>query len=275
MPAAPANTAPKRVRVARPKPDAALLAAVEVAFAAAQESAERAADVGDYLGATTEAERLVSHTFACTMRGYRGWHWTVTLARASRAKAVTVCEVELLPGAEAILAPAWLPWSERLRPGDIGPGDVLPFQADDPRLEPGYTPTGDAEPDRVAIEELALARIRVLSLDGKDEAAQRWYGGSHGPTAAGAIQSAAGCGSCGFLVPIQGTLGQLFGVCANEWSDDDGQVVSFDHGCGAHSETDAPVQPTDWPETELVIDEMSVDLEVVSREVDVEPVSPT
>jgi hypothetical protein len=33
-----------------------------------------------------------------------------------------------------------------------------------------------------------------------------------------------------------GLLGQAFGVCANESSPSDGRVVTFDHGCGAHSE---------------------------------------
>ncbi len=28
----------------------------------------------------------------------------------------------------------------------------------------------------------------------------------------------------------------MFGVCANGNANDDGRVVSFDHGCGAHSE---------------------------------------
>ena len=162
MPAATLPTPAKRTRTARPKADAVLVDAVDVALAAAREAAEHPGDVGEHLGATMDADRLASHTFACTMRGYRGWHWTVTVARAPRSKTVTVCEVELLPGAEAILAPEWLPWSERLRPGDIGPGDVLPFRADDPRLEPGWTPTGDEELDSVAIDELALARARVL-----------------------------------------------------------------------------------------------------------------
>ncbi|SDC83745.1 Protein of unknown function [Sanguibacter gelidistatuariae] len=260
MSAATATGPAPRTRVSRPKPDAVLLGAVEVALHAAQESAEHASDVGEHLGATTDAERLVSHSFACTMRGYRGWHWTVTLARAPRAKNATVCEVALLPGDDAILAPEWLPWSERLRPGDIGPGDVLPFQADDPRLEPGYTPTGDEEQDRVAIEELALARVRVLSPEGREAAAQRWYEGSHGPTTPGAIQAAAGCGSCGFIVPLQGALGQVFGVCVNEWSPDDGRVVSLDHGCGAHSETDVPAHPTDWPDSDPVINEMKLEI---------------
>ena len=105
-----------------------------------------------------------------------------------------------------------MPWSERLRPGDIGPGDVLPFAPDDPRLEPGYVPTGDEEEDRVAIEELALARARVLSPLGKDQAADRWYAGTRGPTAPGALAAAAPCGSCGFLVRMSGSLGTVFGV---------------------------------------------------------------
>lgn len=268
MPAA--TVTPPRQRVARPKPDAVLLGAVEVARAAAQEAAEQVADIGEHLGASTDADRLVSHRFACTMRGYRGWHWTVTVARVPRSKVATVCEVELLPGDDAILAPEWLPWSERLRPGDIGPGDVLPFRADDPRLEPGYTPTGDPEVDRVAIEELALARVRVLSPEGRDEAAQRWYDGLQGPTAPGAIQSAAGCGSCGFLVPLQGALGQVFGVCASAWSDDDGKVVSLDHGCGSHSETDVAPHPTDWPASDPAIDEMGLELVEAAPAVDPE-----
>lgn len=263
MPAATLPTPAKRPRSARPKADPVLVDAVDVALSAAREAAEHPGDVGEHLGASMDADRLASHTFACTMRGYRGWHWTVTVARAPRSKTVTVCEVELLPGAEAILAPEWLPWSERLRPGDIGPGDVLPFRADDPRLVPGYTPTGDDEEDRVAIEELALARARVLSADGRDEAAQRWYAGSRGPTTPGSIQAASDCGSCGFMVKLQGTLGQVFGVCANAWSEDDGRVVSLDHGCGAHSETDVEPHPTDWPDDAPVIDEMTV--EIVDR----------
>lgn len=240
--------------------DAVLGAAVELARQAAVELAEQPGDVGEHLGHVVDGERLVSHRFACTARGYRGWVWTVTLARVARSRTATVCEAVLLPGDDAILAPEWLPWSERLRPGDIGPGDVLPFRADDPRLEPGWTPTGDDELDSVAIEELALARARVLSADGRDEAANRWYAGPHGPTSAGSLASAAACGSCGFLVPLQGSLGTVFGVCANAWSPDDGTVVSVDHGCGAHSETDVEPQPSEWPAPDHHLDEHDVEV---------------
>ncbi|MCC2315647.1 DUF3027 domain-containing protein [Cellulomonas xiejunii] len=240
--------------------DAVLERAVDLAREVALEIAEEPEYVGEYLGAVREAERLVSHRFACTARGYRGWAWTVTVARVPRGRTATVCEAELLPGEDAVLAKPWVPWSERLRPGDIGPGDVLPFRADDPRLEPGFTPTGDPEIDEVAIDELALARVRVLSPQGRAEAAQRWYRGSRGPATPGAVASAAACWSCGFLVPLQGSLGQLFAVCANEWSPDDGKVVSLDHGCGAHSETDSEPVASEWPAPEPLFDELAIDV---------------
>lgn len=248
--------------------DAVLERAVDLAREVALEIAEEPQDVGEYLGAVREAERLVSHRFACTARGYRGWAWTVTVARVPRGRTATVCEAELLPSDGAILARTWVPWSERLRPGDIGAGDVLPFRADDPRLEPGFTPTGDPEVDDVAIDELALARVRVLSPQGRDEAAQRWYRGTRGPTTPGAVASTAACGSCGFLVPLQGSLGTLFAVCANEWSPDDGKVVSLDHGCGAHSETDVEPGPSDWPAPDPLLDENAVEVVELAAPVD-------
>ncbi len=239
--------------------DTVLDKAVDLAREVAVALAEDPADVGDYLGAVAEGDRLVSHRFASRARGYHGWEWTVTVARVPRGRSVTVDEAALLPGPEAILAKPWVPWAERLRPGDVGPGDVLPFRPDDPRLVPGWKPSGDLEVDEVAIEELALARERILSPEGRDEAAQRWYRGSRGPTTSGALASEAACASCGFLVPLQGSLGQIFGVCANEWSSDDGKVVSFDHGCGAHSQTDVAAV-TEWPEPDPIVDDEAVEM---------------
>ena len=247
--------------------DAVLRSAVDLARAAAEEVAEIPGLVGEHEGVAVEGDRLIAHRFASTAPGYRGWSWTVVLARVPRARTATVCEVDLLPGPAAVLAPAWVPWSDRLRPGDVGPGDVLPYLPDDERLDPGYTATGDEDADRLAIEELGLGRERVLSREGRAEAAERWYTGTHGPTAPIAVTAEKPCSTCGFLLLMAGSMRTVFGVCANEWSPDDGHVVSMDHGCGAHSQTDVSHLGTDWPAAPTPTD----DLELVRHEPEAEP----
>ena len=169
------------------KRDSALVAAVDVAREAV-EAEVGAAMVGDHVAVVMEDERLATHTFECRNPGYVGWTWAVTVARAPRAKLVTVNEVVLLPGPDAIVAPEWLPWSERVRPGDLGPGDVLPADPDDQRLVPGFTGESEAEPIddpgplRPDTWELGLGRVRVLSPVGRDDAADRWVSGDFGPT---------------------------------------------------------------------------------------------
>jgi hypothetical protein len=251
--------------------DAVLSTAVDKARKAAQEVAESPELVGEHLGVVVEGERLVAHRFASRAPGYRGWSWTVTLARVPRGRSATVCEVDLLPGRDAILAPPWVPWSERLRPGDLGPGDALPFLPDDERLDPGYSATGDVDVDRMAVDELGLGRERVLSREGRARAAERWYTGTRGPIAPVAVAAEQPCSTCGFLVLMAGSMRTLFGVCANEWSPDDGRVVSMDHGCGAHSQTDVSQLHTDWPAPTPQGDD--ADLELVPREA-AEPADP-
>lgn len=251
-----------RTRPSRSAPDAVCAAAVDLAREAALEIAEPGAagepsTVGEHLGVVAGGERVVAHQFACTARGYRGWRWTVTVARASRAKVATVSEAALLAGPESVLAPQWLPWSERLRPGDLGATDVLPHVDDDPRLEQGYEATGDVDVDAVALWELGLGRPRVLSREGRDDAAERWYTGDFGPTSEGARAATATCSSCGFFVPVAGALRQAFGLCGNEWSPADGRVVALDFGCGAHSETDVERQAEHAPAP--VLDELGYD----------------
>ena len=200
-------------------------AAIELARHALEEITDPIT-VGEYLAAAPEAERLVTHLFDCTLSGYRGWRWAVTLSRVPRSRTATVCEMALLPGEEALLAPAWVPWAER--------------------LEPGWEATGE-DADAVALDQLDLGRPRVLSAQGVASAAERWYGGDHGPDAEGVRKAHATCSTCGFFLPMAGALRAIFGVCANEWAADDGSVVSLDHGCGAHSETDLPDQGPEWP----------------------------
>lgn len=244
--------------MARVRLDAVAAGAVDLSRGAADDVADPGT-VGDHLGVAAEGDRLVTHLFECSAAGYPGWRWAVTLARAPRARAATVCEVDLVAGPDSVVAPQWLPWSGRLRPGDVGPGDVLPKVDDDVRLEQGYEATGDGDDiDRLAAWELGLGRPRVLSREGRLEAGERWEAGEYGPEAPMAKMAAQQCRVCGFLLPMAGALRQGFGICTNEWAPADGRVVSLDYGCGAHSETDE-VRP-DERRPEPFVDDQSVDL---------------
>ncbi|WP_148611430.1 DUF3027 domain-containing protein [Nocardioides rubriscoriae] len=227
----------------RTQPDTVAARAVDVARSALLQEVPPS-EVGDHLGveAETEAERTVTHFFACSRPGYVGWRWAVTVVRAYRQKTITVAEVVLLPGADAIIAPPWVPYRERLQPGDMSPGDLLPVADDDPRLVPVYT-FGDDPLDaddkaqvRDVAKELYAGRVRTLSREGRDLAAQRWYDGDGGPDSPLAQAAPQPCSTCGFLMRLAGPLSETFGVCANGDANDDGRVVAFQHGCGAHSE---------------------------------------
>lgn len=238
-----------------PKLDAVAAAAVDVAHdALVDEVGER--QVGEHLGVRAEGDRVVTHLFESAQAGYRGWHWSVTVARAPRQKKVTVDEIVLLPGDDAILAPDWTPYKDRVRSGDMTPGDVLPPEEDDSRLAPAWfvgDDAVDAEIDPTSVRpiaaEVGLGRTEVLSIQGRDDAAQRWYDSDHGPDTPMSRQAPGRCRTCGFMVWLSPPLGTMFGVCANAMANDDGGVVSFDHGCGAHSaarvkQATVPVAPT-------------------------------
>ena len=247
--------------------DTVLAAAADLARAVLEEVAEPGT-VGAHLGMEPLEERLAMHWFECTSAGYHGWRWGVTVARVPRGKVATVCETNLLPGPDAVLAPEWLPYADRLAPGDLGAGDVLPYRTDDPYLEQGFEATGEEDVDQMAFFELGLGRPRVLSAEGREAAASRWYAGDGGPTSDVALKATARCSTCGYFLPMAGALRATFGVCANEWSPSDGHVISLDHGCGAHSETDVEQhEPT--PVGEPIVDEFAVDMEpVLTTDVD-------
>jgi len=194
--------------------------------------------VGAYLGMSIEDDAAATHRFLATLPGYHGWQWAVVVAACPGAGHATVSEVVLIPGPTALLAPPWVPWEERVMPGDLGPGDLLAPLPDDPRLVPGFLATGDPLIDDTA-QEVGFGRRRVLSAFGRDDAAQRWHDGDHGPAAAMARSTKRVCRDCGFLAPLAGALGAMFGVCCNELSAD-GRVVDVFYGCGAHSDTPAP-----------------------------------
>jgi hypothetical protein len=237
--------------------DPALLAAVEVAREAvvADSGAET---VGDHLGHEPE-DGALTHLFAAKLPGYHGWRWAVTVANAGADTPVTVSEVVLLPGAEALTGPRWVPWNERVRAGDLGVGDLLPAEQEDDRLVPGYVESDDPAVEEVAVE-IGLGRKRVLSRWGRSEAAYRWRYGEFGPRSDMARSAPASCGTCGFYLPIAGSLRAAFGACGNEIAPADGHVVHAEYGCGAHSEAVVDTRPN-VPVTGIVYDDTNVDVE--------------
>jgi hypothetical protein len=229
------------------EPDQACVEAVELARQAAVDDAG-AGGVGEHVGVEVEGDRIVTHLFESLDPAYVGWRWAVTVTRASRSRLVTVNESMLLPGPDSLLAPDWVPWTDRVRPGDLKAGDLMPASSDDERLvpvvalagDPGLLDweDGDGIPDEASQSEGVPRPRRVLSAIGRDEAAARWHSGEHGPRSALASAAPACCITCGFMIGLTGPLGRVFGVCANEFAPDDGSVVSVDHGCGAHSDGD-------------------------------------
>lgn len=215
--------------------------------------------VGAHVGVEAEGPHAVTHYFESNYPGYVGWRWAVTVASVGEGEPVTVSEVVLLPGPTALTAPDWVPWRDRVQPGDLGAGDLLPTSPDDPRLAPGHLTSDDEQFGDVA-KEVGLGRKRVLSFEGRTDAAERWYSGDFGPGADAAKLAPAACGTCGFFLKLSGSMGGAFGVCANEFAPADGRVVSVEFGCGAHSEVDVDVSST-VPVAEIVYDDATLEFE--------------
>lgn len=194
--------------------------------------------VGDYLGVGFEDPYAATHRFLAHLPGYTGWQWAAVVAAYPGADQVTISEVVLVPGPTSLLAPDWVPWDQRVRKGDLSPGDLLPPAASDERLVPGFTSSGDPQVDEIAAE-VGLGRRWVMGLWGRVDAAERWHTGDYGPDSAMARSTKRVCRDCGFFLPLAGSLGAMFGVCGNELSAD-GHIVDKLYGCGAHSDTPAP-----------------------------------
>ena len=202
------------------------------------------ADAGnpDLVGADVSVEidddaRVETYLFEAHLAGYKGWRWCVTIAVVDKKSEPTICDVVLLPGPDALLAPEWVAYRDRIQPGDVGVGDIVPSSLDDTRLVPSvHSLIADEELDAMQVFELGLGRARVMSIEGRDQASKRWYESDRGPQSPIAQSAPKPCSSCAFFLPIAGSLRASFGVCANAISPEDARVVSVDHGCGAHSE---------------------------------------
>lgn len=76
-------------------------------------SATSKSKVGNFIEVIEEGDGLASYLFENNQKGYVGWRWSVTIFQADSAEP-TVSEIVLLPGPDSLVAPDWVPWSERL-----------------------------------------------------------------------------------------------------------------------------------------------------------------
>ncbi|MGD7001920.1 DUF3027 domain-containing protein [Corynebacterium halotolerans] len=211
--------------------------AVHVARSALEELGD--GEVGEHVGVVLTGQNVATHRFAADVPGYHGWEWNAVVACAVGSSHVTVNEVALMPAHEALQAPDWVPYEDRIRPGDLGPGDLMPPRPDDERLEP------DGQRHR-------------LSRRGLQDALHRWRTGEFGPNSEFAEKAQLNCRTCAFFLPAGEEIGENFGVCANEFSAD-GHLVHATYGCGAHSETPGgTVDPQ--PAAEAFDDEFPIEI---------------
>lgn len=129
-------------------PDVQLAARRDLALAALR-AIVPADEIGEGHRVRADGELLVTHLFPATARGSRGWEWYVTLTRVPGSEEATVCESGMLPGEDALLAPAWVPWSERVLDSDRdddpeGEGEPQD-EADDTEASDGAQGTDEAE----------------------------------------------------------------------------------------------------------------------------------
>ncbi len=264
----------------------------DLAYKVAVETSERENAVGDFVGKVDIGSNVTDFRFACTMLGYEGWQWSVTLYHDEDAGRWTVNESSLAPTEDSLLPPPWIPWKDRLKPTDLSVMDSIGTAEDDSRLEEGVneqnnedaqespadteqkdiehtdaehtenTENGESTEDfEEAVETFRLTRKRVMTAQAIAQTAKRWYAGQHGPKSLSTkIADGKACSSCGFMIPLAGSLGNMFGVCANMWSPDDGRVVALDHGCGEHSEIEPPEPSQLWIQSEPAYDDYHIEV---------------
>ena len=105
--------------------------ALELARAAALEDAPAPQQVGELVSISydevedSSEARIATYLFEASIKGYVGWRWAVTVTKVDSDSAPTICDVVLLPGIDSLLAPEWIPYRDRIQPGDVGVGDVV------------------------------------------------------------------------------------------------------------------------------------------------------
>ena len=70
--------------------------------------------VGNFIEVIDEDGNVATFLFENNQKGYVGWRWSVSVFQADSKEPATVSEIVLMPGPDSLVAPDWVPWSERL-----------------------------------------------------------------------------------------------------------------------------------------------------------------
>jgi hypothetical protein len=147
------------------------------AYNAAVEAASRNA-VGFFIQSIEEDEGVVTYLFEGKLKGYVGWRWSVSVFQGDENAEPTVSEVLLVPGPESLVAPDWVPWSERLADykalqaeleaqaaleaedaDDAEEGDDSEDAVDDSESDETDADEAESDPDEIAEDESAESEV--------------------------------------------------------------------------------------------------------------------
>jgi Protein of unknown function (DUF3027) len=138
--------------------------------------------VGEVRGLTDPSEGVIDVHFENTLAGYPGWTWSVSVSTVDGTEHPSVLELGLIPGEDSLVAPEWVPWSERLADyraaqeakdaGELGDeaGDESDEEGEDELVEEEDL-LGDEEDelDGVDFEEVAGGAGDVGEADDEDD----------------------------------------------------------------------------------------------------------
>lgn len=124
----------------------------------------RPALVGALVRVDDEGGGVYSLRFETTQRGYVDWLWTVAMNRLVDEPRPNVLETELLPGVDALLAPAWVPWADRL-------AEYEAAHADEVEDEDDTEASGETAELAVSSRRRRRTRVRVDATSGPSDGA--------------------------------------------------------------------------------------------------------
>jgi hypothetical protein len=105
---------PKFVKLLKPEKHVKNLFDLKAFAEVAAKSAADKNELGLFIESVDEGGGNTTYLFESKKLGYQGWRWSVTIFQLDPHSEPSLCEVVMIPGGESLIAPSWVPWSERL-----------------------------------------------------------------------------------------------------------------------------------------------------------------